>query len=439
MVYLERQAFPGHDQLLYPCPYTQLSFVELQEQEEYGCRYTLDDVMELCPRLISLKWGGRALKKSSQTNRVYPQLKALDIKYDYAEPSDYSRELENLLPQLPSLVALSINAIPELEHLRIIDQYCPSLKCMKYCQYTSDFVRGWPSIGNDDDDLNRPGIQDLWIGEGIHQGRIQDVMNYLLQTSSTLKRLYYHHAHTPDYDSDQPVHVPPEATFPHLVDLSGVLGEDSSQMLFRTLISRSPCLERITMLEPYIFWDSSDVIDAMLRCEHLVAADIKMADHMQDTATLKQFLRHHLRLGTRSPLRSLAIALWTPDCEQHLLPLVTSLQMLKELDILLDLPEATLTRMVKNIKFRASSNRTRLQRLLITFSGAESLSEPHFIGLKDVRSLRYLEIKVIRMSTLTALSLLVCDQLVDIRFPSYRLDSYVITILRHKFPRLRNE
>lgn len=397
----------------------------MQLHEEYGYRDTLDDVMELCPNLVSLKWRGRAL--NSRTNRIYPQLKALDLMYDHALPKEYSSELEKLLPQLPSLTALSINATPDLEHLRIIKMYCPFLKCMKYCQRTDDFYR-WPSIW---DDALEPGTQDLSIGEGVYHGHIQDVMDYLLQTSSTLKRFYYHHAHTPEHDDDQPIVVPPDTRFPHLVDLSGVRGEDSSQTLFQTLISRSPCLERIMMPEPYIFWEFSDVINAMLCCDHLVVADIKMEEEMQDTAVLKQFLNHHVQLGARSPLRSLAIALWTPDCEQELLPLVTSLEMIEELDIMLDLPEATLTRMIEHV-----TSDVHLQRLIITFSGSGSLSGPHFVGLKDLRSLRYLEIKAIRISIVTAFSLLACHQLVDIRIPSYKLPTYAINILRRKFPKL---
>ncbi|KAI7873686.1 hypothetical protein K492DRAFT_200516 [Lichtheimia hyalospora FSU 10163] len=426
-LHAERRAFPGHRRLPHPFPSVRLSLADLQIQAEYGYRCTLDDIMDQCPNLVSLKWRGRVL--NSEKTLQYPQLKALDISYDYALPNEYQNELENLLPRLPSLVVLALDTTPNVDHLNLVNRYCPSLKCIKYCQRFNSFIR-WPYTW---DTAMEPGIQDISIGEGIYEGITQDAMDFVVRTSNTLKSVYYNHAHTsPDAHSEGLV-VPHEAIFPHLTHLSGVPQDHISQELFQTLISRAPSLEKIIMLKPYLFWESSDAIEAMLACEHLTTTDVRMEEEEQDIPALQRFLNHHIHLGTQSPLRSLAIAIWTPECEQALLSLLPSLTMLEELYIAVDLPQATVARMIDNMR---TSPHLRLKRLIINFSGAGSLTEPIFAGLKHVHCIESLEIKAIRIFTLAALSLLVCDHLENICIPSYGLDPHVLSILRYKFPKL---
>ena len=427
MRYLERRAFPGHRKLPYPFPSVRLVLAELQAQEEYGSRYTLDDVMDQCPNLVSLKWRGRVLNNGKTLQ--YPQLKALDISYDYALPNEYQAELESLLPRLPSLVVLALDTTPNVDHLNLINRHCPSLKCIKYSQEVNNFIR-WPYVW---DTAMEPGIQEISIGEGIYEGDTQDVMDFLVQASNTLKSVYYNPVHTSQDDHGQPLVVPQEAMFPHLIHLSGVPENGVSQELFQILISRAPSLEKIIRLKPYIFWQSSDVIDAMLACEHLTMTDIRMEEEEQDIHALERFLNHHIHLGTRSPLRSLAIAIWTSECEQALLSLLPSLTMLETLHIKVDLPQSTLAKMIDNMN---TSPPVRLKRLIITFSGTGGLTEPIFAGLKHMHSIKSLEIKAIRIPTLAALSLLVCDHLEHICIPSYGLNIHVLNILRHKFPKL---
>ncbi|CDH54845.1 predicted protein [Lichtheimia corymbifera JMRC:FSU:9682] len=382
--------------------------------------YNLDEVMERCPNLVSLKWSGYPL--SGGSGKQYPQMRALQLR-------GYEDELDELCEKLPCLVVLSILNVLDIDYLNRIIEYCPLLKCLIYNALHGDMIQ-WPyewdkSLG--------PGIQELvFHGDGYVEGDAVDVIENLVQASKTLK-----HLHIPKnifvFDDDEGVALPQDTTFPRLTHLfCDSEYYDHEIDLFLSIVRCSPCLETVKSFPPLLKWDHPDPIDLMSSCTRLVNTTVIMDEGQQDLNALKRFINTHIQRGGYSALRSLSIALWTEECAQQLLPLIAQLTLLEDLHLAVSL-HSPLGMIMDKV---ATADAMKIQQLKISIVGV-CVQHPVFARLQHAHFLRSLIIDADHLCTMAALSLLEVTQLVHLQIPFEGLNDLTIDILRKQFPNVK--
>ncbi|KAJ8652818.1 hypothetical protein O0I10_011557 [Lichtheimia ornata] len=380
--------------------------------------YSLDEIMETCPNLVSLKWSGWVL--NGGTTKQYHQLRVLQL------PDDED-EIDELLVKLPCLVVLSIRGIRNVDYFNRVSNYCPSLKCLKYNAAHDDLIE-WPYEW---DTGLQQGIQDLSFYEQPHNRRTEHVIDPLVHVSKTLKHL--HIGENIYGDRHDPMFLPHDTTFPHLIHLTcDPEYRDDELDLFLDVLRRSPCLERIKSLQSSVKWYEPEPVDCMASCTRLVEANVIMDEDHQDVEALKRFLNTHIQRGNSSTLRSLEISLWTEECAYVLLPLITQLALLEELHLALS-PNSPMPMIMDTI---ATNNAMKVKHLKISVVGWH-VEDTFFDRLQHARTLKSLIIDADHLRTMAALSLRKLTQLTHLQIPFEGVDGVVIDILRKQFPNLK--
>lgn len=366
--------------------------------------------MELCPNLVSLKVLGCSLDDDNENQ--YQQLRVLALE------DDGESEWIDLFAKLPCLVVLSILGFPDVDTLDTFSQHCPSLKYVKYNEAPDNWVR-WPYVWDASLDS---GIQGLWIGDYAddlyYDG--EALNDALLRTSKTLK--HFHLEWSLDNNARA---VPParEIVFSHLASLSGQVDSESLLGFLVSMIDKAPKLETINL---NLTWIDPTPIILMSSYHRLVNVHLVMKEEDQALDPLKTFLDAH------PLLRSLSIGLWTQQCVQELLPRITKLTLLDELNI--EFGHGTpLTTIINSVGHEM--NITRL-----TLTGTESLNsieEPIFSGLRFARSLKSLVIMVGSLTNMAALSLIELPSKVHIQMPLDGLNASVVKVLSRRFMNMK--
>ncbi|CDH54847.1 predicted protein [Lichtheimia corymbifera JMRC:FSU:9682] len=383
--------------------------------------YNLDEVMERCPNLVSLKWSGCPLNGGS--GKQYPQLRALQLRED-------EDELDELCEKLPSLVVISIPYIRDIHSLDRVSKYCPSLKCLKYNAPPDDVIQ-WPYEW---DTSLEQGIQEFFFhGDGYDEDDAVYVIQHLQHASKTLKYLQIGVGGNTYGNYSEAIPLLQDTTFPHLIHLTcdPEYYEDERELLL-SIIRRSPCLETFKSLQPFIMWYEPEPVSLMESCTRLVNTTVIMEQDQEHLNALKRFLNMHIQRGGYSTLRSLSIALWTDQCAQQLLPLIMQLTLLEELHLAVSLysPLGII------MDWIATTNAMKIQQLKISIVGVR-VRDPIFARLQHAHYLRSLIIDADRLCVMAALSLLEVSQLVDLQIPFEGLNDLVIDILRKQFPNLK--
>ncbi|CDH54846.1 predicted protein [Lichtheimia corymbifera JMRC:FSU:9682] len=384
-------------------------------------KYNLDEVMERCPNLVSLKWSGYPLSGGSGTQ--YRQLHVLQLR-------DGEDELDELCEKLPCLLVLSIPYILDIDSLYQVSKYCPSLKSLKYNAPHDDVIQ-WPYEW---DKSLEQGIQEYaFHGDGYDDDDAVYVIQHLQHASNTLKYLHIGVCdHTYGFGAEA-FPLPQDTTFPQLIRLTcDPEYDDDGRDLFLSIIRRSPCLETFKSLPYSIRWNLPEPVNLMTSCTRLVNTTVMMDDDHQGLDALKRFLNTHIQRGDCSTLRSLSIALWTDQCAQQLLPLIIQLTLLEDLHLAVSL-HSPLDMIIDTI---ATADAMKIQQLKISIVGV-CVQHPVFARLQHAHYLRSLIIDADRLCVMAALSLLEVSQLVDLQIPFEGLNDLVIDILRKQFPNLK--
>ncbi|KAJ8652808.1 hypothetical protein O0I10_011547 [Lichtheimia ornata] len=380
--------------------------------------YNLDEVMERCPNLVSLKWSGCVL--NGPTTKQYHQLRVLQLRDD-------EDEIDELLVKLPCLVVFSIEGIRDINYLKRVSSYCPSLKYLKYNAPHDDVIE-WPYEW---DTSLEQGIQEFSFHSECDDDVPLHMIENLVHASKTLRYLHigeniyanFHHA----------MPLPHDTSFSHLIRLSFESQyDDDGRDFLLSIVRRSPCLETIKSVPPFLKWDEQESLDLMSSYTTLVNTTVIMGEDDQNVDALRRFLNTHIERGGYSALRSLAIAPWTEECAQQLLPLITQLTLLEDLHIAVSL-DSLLPLIMDSI---ATTNVMKIKQLKISFV-RRRIEDPVFARLQHAHTLESLIIDASRLSTMAALSLIELTQLLHIQIPFDSLDALVIDILRKQFPSIK--
>lgn len=358
------------------------------------------------------------------TAKQHHQLRILQLR-------DEEDEIDELLIKLPGLVILSIQDVLDVNYLNRVGGYCPSLKCLKY-KAPLDIVTGWPYEW--DTSLDQ-GIQEISFDGKYDDDDLTYVIENLLQASKTLRHVHISENIFRYYHEVMP--LPEETTFPHLIHFScdSAYYRDIDELyfdLFLVTIRRSPSIETIQSGYPLFMWDAPEPIDLMALCTRLINASVIMDEYHQDLDALKRFLNTHIEKGTSSTLRLLSISLWSEECANELLPLITQLELLEELHLALSLYSP----MALIIDLIYTNNAMKLKPLKITIVEWQ-VEDPVFGHLQDAHSLKSLVIDADHLSPMAALSLLDLVQLDQLQIPFKGLDNSVIDILSKQFPNMK--
>ncbi|KAI7873929.1 hypothetical protein K492DRAFT_241089 [Lichtheimia hyalospora FSU 10163] len=420
-LHVELNPFPGCGS------FGAMTLTDAMRKPEYGYKYSINEVMALCPNLWSLKWCGRILKNG--IGMQYPQLKALDISFDYADNNDYDDLLGDLVQPFPYLRVLAIDAAPDSQHLDTIDAYCPAVNHIEYCQNPHAFIRWTPST----DPYSARGIRELCIGKAGYEDDLLKVVDLLINVSHTVEQFYFNYSFVdPESDVD-PMDLLLSVEFPLLNRIRCAPGDSEFQEMLMAVMSEAQTLQGFALDTIDIFWNDSSLMETIASLHFLVEVDLRFEQEAQDLDALKRYLKYHRDLHTLSSLRLLYIVLWTDACEQELLPLITSLTLLKVLKITVNGSQSALTQM---IEWLGAEPNSCLKQLTVASTVYTQLDDPVFLGLNKVHSLEWLNVAFKSISTSGALSLLDCNHLTNIYIPRSGLDSRITPILRCKLPSL---
>lgn len=322
-------------------------------------------------------------------------------------------------------MVLSIQGVLDVDYLDRVSQYCPSLKCLKYNAPPHDVIQ-WPYKW---DTSLEQGIQELYFGDGYYGDFTEHMNENIIRASKTLKYLNVQHSLF-EYEPAM-IPLPPETTFPYLVHLSGAPEYDDVLRLLLSIIPRAPHLEVIKLDDPFIEWEDTAPIDMMAACIHLTNTNVIMEETHQDVNAMKRFLNTHIQKGHHSPLRSLAIGIWTEECAQELLPLLSQLPLVEDLHLAVDY-ESPLATIIDAI-----TANNAIKQLKISVTICDVIDEPIFGRLQHAHSLSSLAIDVDHLSPMAALSILEVTQLVHLQIPFKGLEDSTIDILRTQFPNVK--
>ncbi|KAJ8652813.1 hypothetical protein O0I10_011552 [Lichtheimia ornata] len=380
--------------------------------------YNLDEVMERCPNLVSLKWCGCVL--NGGTTKQYHQLRVLQLRDD-------EDEIDELLVKLPCLVVLSIEGILDVDYLNRVSGYCPSLKCLKY-NAPYDDVLEWPYEW---DTRLEQGIQELSFHEEDENDHTQYVVDNLVHASKTLRYLHVGENLFGSYHEAMP--LPQDTMFPQLIRLTADPEYDDDELdLLLSIVRRAPRIETIKSIQSSLKWYRPEPVDLIASCTRLVESNVIMDDENQDLDALRRFVNTHIEKGTSSTLTSLAIALWSEECAYELLPLLTQLTSLEDLHLAISLHSP----MPMILDAISTSNTMKIKQLKISIVGRH-VEEPVFARLHQARTLKSLVIDADHLWTMAALSLLEVTQLTHLQIPFEGLDDLIIYVLRKEFPNMK--
>ncbi|CDS06428.1 hypothetical protein LRAMOSA08956 [Lichtheimia ramosa] len=376
--------------------------------------YNLDEIMDLCPNLERLT-GRCCVLHAGDENKQYHQMRILDLRH-------YCDELYGLLPQLPCLVALSIEDCPDVDDVDAIMKLCPSLICLKYNADRDDRIQ-WPfawdtSLGN--------GIQSLFIGERDDHFHSNEFVNIIVRISTTLKDLHLE-CFSPEGEDD--VSLPQDATFEELQRLSITTKNDEMLQLILEVISQAPVLEAIQLDDPYALYEVQTSIGIMTSCNHLVDVNMIMYNSEENQYALRGFLDAHIERGAGSTLRSMAIACWSDECIEDILTRLPELTLLERLHVVVGLA-LSLDVIIDAVRA------TNIKHLYITLDDGDVIEGLAFTDLKHTKTLQSLIIQVRSLSTLAALSLLDLDHVTNVQVPFNGLCDTMITALQQHFPNI---
>lgn len=370
--------------------------------------------MDLCPNLESLT-GRCCVLHAGDENKQYHQMRILDLRH-------HCDELYELLPQLPCLVALSIEDCPDVDNVDAIMQLCPSLKCLKYNEDRDDMIQ-WPFEW---DTSLENGIQSLFIGEREDHFHSNEFISIIVHISTTLKDLELE-CFSPEGEDD--VSLPQDATFPELQRLSITTKNDEMLQLILEIISQASVLESIQLDDPYALGEIQTSIDIMTSCDRLVNVNMIMYNSEEDEYALRGFLDAHIEKGADSTLRSMAIACWSDECIEDILTRLPELTLLEHLHVVVGLA-VSLEVIIDAVRA------TNIKQLYITLDDVDFVEGLVFTALKSMISLQSLIIQVSSLSTSATLSLLDLDHVTNVQVPFNGLSDTMITALQQHFPNI---
>lgn len=257
----------------------------------HGMTMKFEDILELCPNLVSCTLGGGvALDTSSLCNHVYPKLIHLAIRNLYVTLPQES--LEAIYKAFPSLTKLLAKPAIDTRPLALISQYCPRLQ---WITLQSGFLL--PLIGH----IN--GIRHALILQFRRQCYMEDVVSLVRAHAEQLELLNLMVRSMNDVD----ISTQNDIQFPQLAQLALHSTEHYHAGFSTWVISNAPNLRYVRLIASAV---QSKTLDCLISLQHLNRMELRFEPDSCDQnyhQALERLLQHHVRLGTRSTLEKLSL------------------------------------------------------------------------------------------------------------------------------------
>lgn len=258
----------------------------------HGMTMRFEDILEMCPNLVSCTLGGGvALDTSSLCNHVYPKLVHLAIRNLYVTLPQES--LEAIYKTFPSLTKLLAKPAIDTRPLALIHQYCPRLQ---WVNLQSGFLL--PLIGHVD------GIRHALILQFRRQCYMEDVVSLVRAHAEQLELLNLMVRSMAD---DVAISIQNDIQFPQLVQLALHTTEHHHAGFSTWVISNAPNLRYVRLIASAV---QSKALDCLISLQHLNRLELRFEPDSCDEnyhQALEKLLQHHAHLGARSNLERLSL------------------------------------------------------------------------------------------------------------------------------------
>lgn len=250
-----------------------------------------EDILELCPNLVSCTLGGGvALDTSSLCNHVYPKLVHLAIRNLYVTLPQES--LEAIYKAFPSLTKLLAKPAIDTRPLALIHQYCPQLQ---WLTLQSGFLL--PLIGHVD------GIRHALIMQFRRQCYMEDVVSLIRAHAEQFQLLNVMVRSMNNAD----ISTQNDIQFPQLVQLALHSTEHHHAGFSTWVISNAPNLRYVRLIASAV---QSKALDCLCSLQHLNRLELRFEPGSRDKdyhQALERLLQYHAHLGTSSTLERLSL------------------------------------------------------------------------------------------------------------------------------------